>query len=237
MAPRVYADGSSPRLHPTRCSTNHLERAIWSANGHWPSRSQGLGRSKSLRQAFLDGALDRLLNPDEYLRYRIPEFVARGEFGLASGREPATGFTRVWFSEPLSADEIAFDSDVYLLTKTRAKALKMSSETTAASTSTGVPTQSIGDPIEAIPPHSEPIEGTRQGEQKRTVHIVGSIPPEVWNRIGTKLIPKLRSGANLRVGLEFAVELDSKDAAQFLQELKQVLADLNLTDALPIVIR
>ena len=171
------------------------------------------------------------------MRRLIPEFVTRGEFGLASGGDPATGFTRVWFSEPLSADEIAFDSDVYLLTKSRAQALKASSEPTDTSTTTGVPTHSTGDPIEAVPPDSEPTEDTGQGEQKRTVQITGSIPPEVWNRIGTKLIPKLRSGANLRVGVEFAVELDSKDAAHFLQELKQALADLNLTDALPIVIR
>ncbi len=105
-----------------------------------------------------------------------------------------------------------------------ARFFKVSSEPTDTSTSTGVSPQRTGDPIEAVPSDSEPTEETRQGEQKRTVQIMGSIPPEVWNRIGTKLIPKLRSGANLRVGVEFVVELDSKDAAHFLQELKEALA-------------
>jgi uncharacterized protein DUF499 len=228
---RILAALTSNALLNESPGAGYLERK-------WPSafKESGAWPLKSLRQAFLDGALDRLLNPDEYLRRRIPEFVTRGEFGLASGGDPATGFTRVWFSEPLSADEIAFDSNVYLLTKSRAQALKASSEPTDTSTTTGVPTHSTGDPIEAVPPDSEPTEDTGQGEQKRTVQITGSIPPEVWNRIGTKLIPKLRSGANLRVGVEFAVELGSKDAAHFLQELKQALADLNLTDALPIVV-
>src|SRR5713101_9637031 len=127
---RILAALTSNALLNESPGAGYLERK-------WPMafKEAGAWPLKSLRQAFLDGALDRLLNPDEYLRRRIPEFVARGEFGLASGGDPATGFTRVWFSESLSADEIAFDSDVYLLTKSRAKALKASSEPTDMSTS------------------------------------------------------------------------------------------------------
>ena len=33
----------------------------------------------------------------------------------------------------------------------------------------------------------------------RTSRLVGTIPPEVWNRLNTKLIPKLRSGSDLEV--------------------------------------
>src|SRR5579885_2191290 len=68
------AIGWSTRSSPTLCSTNLR------ATGTWPI--------KSLRQAFLDGSLERLINPDEYLRRKVPEFVARGDFGLASGYQP-----------------------------------------------------------------------------------------------------------------------------------------------------
>jgi hypothetical protein len=47
-----------------------------------------------------------------------PEFVDKGEFGLASGGDPLAGFSRIWFKEPIRPDEVAFDSDVYLLTGT-----------------------------------------------------------------------------------------------------------------------
>ena len=30
------------------------------------------------------------------------------------------------------------------------------------------------------------------------MRLTGAVPPEMWNRLGTKLIPKLKQGANLR---------------------------------------
>jgi len=78
----------------------------------------------SLRQSFLNGTLTRLLDPDRVLRARIAEFVAAGDFGLASGAEPAGGYRRIWFSEEINSAEIAFEADVYLLTKAVAAKLK-----------------------------------------------------------------------------------------------------------------
>ena len=37
--------------------------------------------------------------------------------------------------------------------------------------------------------------------------------PEIWNRLGTKILPKLRAGADLKIGLEFSVAVSS-DTAQ-----------------------
>src|SRR5207245_1886238 len=33
-----------------------------------------------------------------------------------------------------------------------------------------------------------------------------SVPPEVWNRLGTKILPKLRSGSDLKIGLDSYLE-------------------------------
>ncbi len=42
-----------------------------------------------------------------------------------------------------------------------------------------------------------------------TLRLIGSVPPEVWNRLGTKVLPKLRSGDDLSVGIEFSVSVSS----------------------------
>jgi hypothetical protein len=79
---------------------------------------------------FLNGALKRLIDPDPLLRTRIAEYVTKGEFGLASGAEPAGGkYRRIWFCEDVGSAEIAFEADVYLLTKALAENLKSSGAT------------------------------------------------------------------------------------------------------------
>ena len=59
---------------------------------------------------------------------------------------------------------------------------------------------------------------------------VGTVPPEVWNRLGTKILPKLRSGDDLSVGVEFSVSVGSQFAQNMEADLKQILADLGLSD-------
>ena len=61
-----------------------------------------------------------------------------------------------------------------------------------------------------------------------TLNLSGTIPPEVWNRLGTKLIPKLRSGTELKAEVSFSVSLDSKAVANFESELRQILEDLGI---------
>src|SRR5216684_882968 len=197
----------------------------------WPQafRESGAWPLKSLRQAFLDGSLDRLVDPDQCLRERIPEFVTKGEFGLASGGDPATGYSRIWFKELMPPDEVAFDPDVYLLTGAKAKALKLRAETPTVlggdepcDTTTGTGPSPAPDLVVAV----------SAGRQQ--IRIVGAVPPEVWNRLGTKLIPKLKAGTNLTLGLSFTLELEGGAAQQAISDLKQAIEDLGLSDALKI---
>ncbi|MCY4352238.1 MAG: hypothetical protein OXC45_03915, partial [Gemmatimonadetes bacterium] len=67
-------------------------------------------------------------------------------------------------------------------------------------------------------------------DQKTTLRLAGTVPPEVWNRLGTRLLPKLRSGDDLSVGIELSVSVDSQFAQNLGMELKQILDDLNLGD-------
>ena len=66
----------------------------------WPQafKETGAWPLRSLRQAFLDGSLNRLISPDEYLKRKVPEFVAIGDFGLASGDQQDGSFQHLWLS-------------------------------------------------------------------------------------------------------------------------------------------
>jgi hypothetical protein len=68
----------------------------------------------------------------------------------------------------------------------------------------------------------------------RTLRLVGTVPPEVWNRLGTKILPKLRSGSALTIGLEFTVTVKADTARGLATELRQILQELGLAEVLRI---
>ena len=99
---------------------------------HWAPafKEAGAWPLTSLRQSFLNGALTRLMDPDAVLRRRIVEFVAGGDFGLASGDKGGGEYERVWYKEPVGADEVAFEPKVFLLTKVKAEQLRTAADNT-----------------------------------------------------------------------------------------------------------
>lgn len=68
----------------------------------------------------------------------------------------------------------------------------------------------------------------------RSGHLVGTIPPEVWNRLGAKILPKFRSGTELKIGLEFTVTVKADTAGGLATELRQILQELGLGEAVRI---
>src|SRR5208283_4290428 len=99
----------------------------------WPEpfKKSGAWPLLALRQAFLNGTLERVLDPDTYLRNRLPEFIMHGDFGFASGQKQEGGYSRLWFREMLPPDEVSFDSDVYLLLPRAAEAGRAAKPTVA----------------------------------------------------------------------------------------------------------
>ena len=190
---------------------------------NWPPalKESGAWPLASLRQSFLNGSLTRLVDPDMILKGKIVEFVSNGDFGLASGRTSDGSYERVWFEELVAPDEVAFDAGVFLLRKDSAKALK-----------SGAPPE---PPILPEPPRIEPpLAPEREPESPattKTLRLVGAVPPEVWNRLGTKILPKLRAGSDLRIGLEFTVTVKADTAGSLAAELKQILQELGLGEA------
>ena len=200
---------------------------------HWPPvfKDAGAWPLTSLRQSFLNGALTRLVDPDTVLRRRVVDFVANGDFGLASGAKGDGEYERVWYGEPVGPVEVAFESDVYLLKKSRAERLRRPI-IDADPVQVGNPPNLSTAPGPTPPPRGG---GTQGGlpiptGQKATLRRKGTVPPEVWNKLGTRILPKLRSGDDLSVDVQFSVSVDAGLAQGFQLELQQSLEDLGLTE-------
>lgn len=217
LSARVVGALKSEGLLNESVGAGYLER-------NWPTalKESGSWPLRGLRQSFLDGSFTRLLDPEEILRRQIITFVEKGECGLAAGLRADGGYDRVWWREPVGAEEVLFDDKTFLLTRSRAAALKA-----APPQQPPPPTPQPGD-LELQPPQppgpTEPI-----GEQAVRFYLRGNIPPEQWNRLGTKLLPKLRGAdQNLTLGLDASLTVRAQDARHFETELRQALRDLGL---------
>ena len=202
---------------------------------NWPPalKEAGTWPLSSLRQSFLNGSLTRLLDPDRVLRQKIIEFVENGDFGLASGETAQGQFTRMWYREALSAEEVVFDSSTFLLTKVRAAQAKAPPER---------PTQPEPVPMPDDQPEPEPVPNpaTPGGQldlpvpQKVTLRLRGTVPLESWNMVGIRILPKLRSGEALNLAVDLSVQVDSKMLQALEADVRQALTDLKLDDQVKI---
>jgi hypothetical protein len=194
---------------------------------NWPPalKESGAWPLASLRQSFLNGSLTRLLDPDATLKSKVVEFVSRGDFGLASGKKDERTYERFWFHELVAPEEVAFESDVFLLRKAAAEALK------SGAPAIPIRPQEPGEPPSPTStPAPVPTPEPPVAASTRTLRVVGAVPPEVWNRLGTKILPKLRSGSDLKIVLDFEVTVRADSAAALATDLRQILQELGLGD-------
>jgi hypothetical protein len=194
---------------------------------NWPPplKEAGAWPLSGLRQSFLNGSLTRLLDADAILRTKIVEFVTGGDFGFASGQKPDGTYERVWFDEPIAPDEVGFEPGAFLLLKAKARALKEVLEL-------GPGAEPSPRPEPRPAPVPEPESRAAPPVGTRTLRISGDVPPELWNRLGTKVLPKLRSGSELRIGVDFSVTVEAQFAESLAADLQQILQDLELADRL-----
>jgi hypothetical protein len=201
---------------------------------NWPPALKGSGAwpLSGLRQSFLNGALTRLLDPDSVLKGKVCEFIGKGDFGLGSGQRPDGGFERVWFDEHVDPADVTFDKDVFLLTKVTAKKSKA-----VLTGGTPEPGPTPPEPPEPEPgPSPEPQPGPVSVPSTSVIRVTGAIPPELWNRLGTRLLPKLRAGANLRVEVGFSATVDTNLAAGVAAEINQALDELGVRDKVEVTV-
>jgi hypothetical protein len=214
---RILAALKAEGLLSESVGASYIER-------HWPPALQESGAwpLTSLRQAFLDGSLTRLVDPEAVLRAKLQEFVDRGDFGLASGPKDDGTYQRVWYREPLPPDEVAFDHDVHLLRKERAQDLKAAPVVVPPPTSRGREGPSVGP----TPPVNQ--------SDRVIIRISGDVPPELWNRLGTRLIPRLRTHRDLQARVQFECEVEQATLEAAMSGLRSVLEELGLSHKLQI---
>jgi len=232
---RVITAMKSQALLNESVGAGYIER-------NWPPalKESGAWPLASLRQSFLNGSLTRLLDPDTSLRNKIVEFVSRGDFGLASGQKPDGNYERVLFNEFIDPADVTFESGVFLLLRARAIQLKVGLAAALEEIEKEKPgseDEMAGRPPETgIVPEQE--EKTELAPEKtiasQRFRISGFIPTEIWNRLGTKIIPKLRSGSDINIGIQFEVSVDAQSAKSFEADLKQILEDLKMADKISV---
>ena len=239
---RVVAALKSEALLNESVGAGYIDR-------HWPPalKESGAWPLTSLRQSFLNGSLTRLADPDAVLRKKIVEFVAKGDFGLASG-EPASGakgdeYERLWYQKHVAPDEVAFEPGVYLLTRAKAEQLRIPSSRPEPKQPLGEAELQLTSEPEAGPAARdaavrEPTparEAPSADHSPVTLRIRGKVPSESWNRVGMKLVPRLRSADSaLDVSVEFAVRVNPAAAGPLEAEVKQALDDLGLGNAVTV---
>jgi hypothetical protein len=82
---------------------------------------------------------------------------------------------------------------------------------------------------------AEEVERLRKEEAKpATLRIRGTITPEVWNKLGVRILPRLRAGKNLRLGLDFECQLSAEEARAVAAEIRQAVTDLGLAGQLQV---
>ena len=224
LTERVVAALNSNALLNESVGAGYIDR-------NWPPalKDSGTWPLSSLRQSFLNGSLTRLLDPDRVLREKILEFVEKGDFGLGAGSTTTGQFARVWYREPVSADEVTFDSSTFLITKERAEQAKAPPEAPKPPVSTPEP----GDqppPIRRPAPAPPGVLQPMQAPQKVTLRLTGTVPPESWNMVGVRILSKLRSGEGLNLAVNLSVQVDSTMLQSLEADIRQALMDLKLDD-------
>ena len=219
---RIVAALKSEALVNDTISASYISR-------HWPPAFQDTAAwpLTGLRQSFLDGSLTRLMDPDTALRAKIAEFVRAGDFGLASGTTAGGGYEKVWHREEVPAADIAFERGVFLLTKAKAEELTQG-PTVSSQSERDEPTPVLPPDITPIPAPAPPNPPLILPGQKARLSITGTIPSESWNRVGTRLMPKLHGSAELNARVELSVVVGAEQAQSIASELRQAMDDLGL---------
>ena len=211
LSARVIAAMRSEGLLNESVGAGYLQR-------NWPTalKESGVWPLSGLRQSFLDGSLTRLLDPEHVLTEQIIRFVDSGDFGLGTGRRPDGTFENLWFKEKIRPEEVSFDAQTFLVLKERVQA------------SLVIPTNE--PQVEVKVPEGTGVLSAKESLVEGVSRLMasGAIPPELWNKLGTRLIPKLRSGKVVSLQVRTSVEIASSERQHLAAEIRRILAELGL---------
>ena len=113
---------------------------------------------------------------------------------------------------------MTFESGVFLLKKEKAEALK---KPTVPDPEPEPKPGPIPEPEPEPEPGPTPEPEPEPGPQTKTIRLSGQIPPEIWSRFGTKIIPKLRSGKDINIELQISTDIEVSASDNLESELRQ----------------
>ena len=151
----------------------------------------------------------------------------------------------------MPADEVSFEPGVLLVKKDKAAALKKppkpptieeeeppvktSEPGTVSEPGTGTDGGSGPDGGTGTETGTGPDTGTIPPVPTSTaVRLAGQLPPELWNRLGTKILPKLRSNNDFTIQVTLSATVDGSVANDLKSNLNQIIADLGLEETLKV---
>lgn len=119
----------------------------------------------------------------------------------------------------------------FLLTRLRAASLKAGPPPKVEQAPAEEPPNLILEsPVAASQPPVRPA-----AEEVVRLSLRGAIRPELWNKLGTRLTPKLRTSAQgLALAVEASLDVSAKDLSHVESDLHQALRDLGLEAAVQI---
>jgi hypothetical protein len=151
-----------------------------------------------------------------------------GRLRAGVGRQADGSYQRLWFQEPVDPADVTFDKDVFLLTKRQAEALRQADRQIATGNG-GDDKEGDDGTLQPEPqPEPSPNPAPNPGPGKVRVRVSGSIPPEVWSRFGTKILPKLKAGEDLAIDVSLSADIPPEAATGLQHDLAQILEDLDI---------
>lgn len=204
---RVVTALKSQALLNESVGADYIER-------NWPPvlKESGAWPLAGLRQNFQNGSLTRLLDPDTTLLGKRVEFVSKRDFGIAWGRKADAEYDRVLFREPVDLEVVTFEPGGLLVLKSKVRNLDARIQPSAGCTPRPE-TDVAASPVPAAPTFVPVVGPNATPKHKalpvtRTHRLSGDIPPETWKRHGKRILPNLRRGTDLRIGISLSVSVD-----------------------------
>jgi len=224
---RLSTDGDVEKLG---VSPNFLVRNWAGAFKEWPT--------KSIRDAFYASPVfPRLLNAET-----IKETIARGvEGGLLAyvGKTASGKYQPFAFGQSISASEIEFSDDMFVITAETAKAYLETQKASAPATAPGgQPSFPLTTPS-GTPAGSSPTSGggqlgfpqppaTPAKASKITWH--GDVPPQRWMNFYTKVLSRFAATPGLKLTVQVEVTPTEGVSKQTVEDTQNALRELGLSD-------
>ena len=137
----------------------------------------------------------------------------------------------MWFQEMVAPDEVAFEAGVFLLRKATAEALRAGQPATPAPTpepEPGPTTTPAPEPgPRPAPDLSPPLQRGRCASRAPSL-------PRCGIASARRSFRSSASGSELKIGLEFSVTVSADSANGLAAELRQILQELGLAEAVKV---